>query len=272
MSEQNTYTETNYILIDLAKPGPTSDARVRCALSKAINRQEIIDLADGGILRPANGLFSPGQEGYLDDNGFSVEQDIEGAKALIEEYKKDTGAKSVEVTYGHTVDVINDRIAELEKGYWEEIGVDAKIDVVPQDQFITNALIGVDSFFMYGWRNHAGLFVDAQNFWWNSASGTADNALSLNFGRINDPQIDADLSTARSDPDPAKRKAAAEDINRIFAKQCYQIPLSWTLWGTPHKPEVMGLAETALPDGTKAKDGAGFNGQFWLTAMWVKKG
>ena len=55
-----------------------------------------------------------------------------------------------------------------------------------------------------------------------------------------------------------------------MAKQCYQIPITWTLWGTPHKANVMGLGETLLPDGTPARDGAGFSGQFWMTNMWVK--
>ncbi len=269
MAEQTDYTETNYILIDLAKPGPTSDARVRCALSMAIDRTELIDLTAGGILQPANGLFSPGQEGYLDDNGFSTDQDIEGAKKLIEEYKTATGATSVDVHYGHTADRIGDQTAELLKGYWDQIGVNTTIDVVPQDQFITLALLGDPTFYMYGWRNHAGINVDAQNFWWNSASGTTDGGLSLNFGRINDPKVDADLATARSSADPAERKAAAEDINRTFAENCYQIPTSWTLWGTPHKPSVHGLGDWVLPDGTKSRDGAGFSGQFWLHTVWV---
>ena len=33
----------------------------------------------------------------------------------------------------------------------------------------------------------------------------------------------------------------------------------------------MGLGETLLPDGTPARDGAGFSGQFWMTNMWVKQ-
>ncbi len=272
MAMQDKFVETNYILIDLAKTGPTSDQRVRCALSKAIDRREEIDLAAGGILTPANGLFSPGQEGYLEDNGFSTDQDIAGAKKLIDDYKKDTGATSVEITYGHTTDRINDQIADLYKGYWEQIGVTTKIDVVPQDQFITNALFGVPTFFMYGWRNHAGVFVDQQNFWWNSASGAStDGGLNLNFGRLNDPQVDASLAVARSDPDEANRKKAAEDVNRRMAEQCYQIPWSWTLWGTPHKPSIMGLGQSPLPDGGTLRDGAGFSGQYWLAAMWVKK-
>ena len=270
MVEQTDYTETNYLLIDLAKSGPTSDERVRCALSKALDRQELIDLTDGGILKAANGLFSPGQEGYLDDNGFDPAQDIEGAKALIADYQKDHPGP-VSVTYGHTEDRIGDQTADLLKGYWKQIGVDTTINVVPQDQFITLALLGDKSFFIFGWRNHAGLKVDQQNYWWNSASGVVDGGLSLNFGRVNDPQVDADLAEARSNPDPAKRQAAAEDINRVFAKKCYQIPTSWTLWGTPHSPKVMGLGTWVMPDGTKARDGAGFSGQFWTTTLWMQK-
>lgn len=270
MVEQTDYTETNYLLIDLAKTGPTADQRVRCALSKAIDRTELIELTGGGILQPANGLFSPGQEGYLEDNGFDpTTQDLEGAQALIDEYKAETGATTVEVHYGHTADRIGDQVAELLKGYWEQIGVTTTVDVVPQDQSITLALLGDPSFYIYGWRNHAGLKVDQQNYWWNSASGTTDGALSLNFGRINDPDVDSALAEARSNPDPAARQAAAEQINKIFAEKCYQIPTSWTLWGTPHQPSVKGLGQWVLPDGTPARDGAGFSGQFWLQTIWM---
>jgi hypothetical protein len=27
-----------------------------------------------------------------------------------------------------------------------------------------------------------------------------------------------------------------------------------------------------MPDGSKARDGAGFGGQFWVNALWVAKG
>ena len=270
MSEQTDFVETNYILIDLAKPGPTADARVRCALSMAIDRQEVIDLTEGGLTEVANGLFSPGQEGYLEDNGFDPAQNIEAAQALIDDYKADNPG-DVNVTYGHTATALGDQRAELYKGYWSAIGVNTTIDVVPQDKFITNALFGDPGFFMYGWRNHAGLNVDQQNFWWNSTAGPPDGQLALNFGRIHDDKIDALLADARSNPDAAARKKDAEDINRQMAKECYQIPESYTLWGTPHKPEVQGLGATVLPDGTLARDGAGFSGQFWVNALWIQQ-
>ena len=72
MVEQQEYGETNYLLLHLTKPGTAlADQRVRCALSMAINRQELIDAGTrGGIwVTPANGPFSPGQQGFLEDNG-----------------------------------------------------------------------------------------------------------------------------------------------------------------------------------------------------------
>jgi ABC-type transport system substrate-binding protein len=212
----------------------------------------------------ANGVFSPGQEGHLDDNGFDPNQDLDAAKALIADYKKDHPG-DITVRLGHTADRSNDQLSELIKGYLSKIGVNVQIDTVPQDQFITLALFGDKSFEMYAWAQHEGIKVDGQNFWWNSASGTADGALSLNFARINDPQVDADLSVARSDPDPAKRQAAAEDINRTFAKHCYQIPIAWGPTGIPHIPKLKGLESDVAPDGTAVLPG---NGNFSNTFAW----
>ena len=271
MHEQDQFGETNYILIDLAKPGPLQDARVRCALQKAENRQELIDLTADGILKVANGIFSPGQEGYLADNGSSTEQDIEGAKALIADYQKDHPGP-IEVKYGTTVTNINAQVAELLKGYWAQIGVTTNIVQVPQDQFITKALFGDPDFQMFGWRQHAGTFIDSQYFWWHSSGSAPDGQLSLNFARLNDPIIDKALEDQRKESDPAKRKALAEEVNKQMAKECYNLPGSWTIWGTPHKAAVQGLnGSYILPDGSTSLDGGFAAGGFWLTGAWLDK-
>lgn len=270
IAKQDKFGETNYLLVDTVKPGPYQDARVRCALSMAVDRQELIDLTGGGLLQVANSVFSPGQEGYLADNGFKTDQDIEGAKALIADYQKDHPGP-VAITYGHTADRTGDQVADLLKGYWSQIGVDTTVETIPQDQFITNALFGAPNFFIYGWRQHAGFKVDEQNFWWNSKSFAPDGGLSLNFDRIQDPIVDQNLATARSDPDPAARQSAAEAINKEMAKQCYQIPVSYALWAVMSTPKLQGIGETTMPDGTKARDGAGFGGQFWVNALWLQQ-
>lgn len=268
MREQDALTETNYILIDLAKPGPLQDKRVRCALSLAINREELIEATAGGILAPANGLFSPGQEGYLEDNGGSTSFDPDTASAMIEEYEAETG-EQVKISYGTTTSQINAQVAELLEGYWNDIGVDFEYVQVPQDSSITNALFGVPEFFAYGWRNHAGVTIDQQYYWWHSYNAAPDGSLALNFGRVNDPVVDENLEAARSATTPEERQAAAENVNRQMATECYQIPTSWTLWGTPHKASVQGLGTYTLPDGSTAKDGAGFSGQFYTQSVWI---
>jgi peptide/nickel transport system substrate-binding protein len=264
------FSETSYLLIDLDKVAPTQDVRVRCALSKALDRQEIADLTQASLPKLANGLFSPGQEGYLDDNGFSIEQDLEGAKALIADYQKDHPGP-VEIQYADTADRINSQRAELIKGYWAEIGVNTTVSVIPQDQYITNALLGDKSFYIYAWRLHSGITIDQQNLWWNSASAGPDGGLALNFGRMRDPIVDENLAIARSDPDAAKRKAAAEAVNRQMAKQCYQIPYSYATWATNFKKTVHGVSEDVLPDGTAQLDGTDFTGWFSVATLWVEK-
>ncbi len=265
MLEQSKFAETNYTMINLDKPGPLQDRRVRCALSSAIDRQELIDLTGGGILQVANGLFSPGQEGYLDDNGVSMEQDIEGAKALIAEYQAENPGP-ISVMYGTTVTNINSQTAELLKDYWAEIGVDTVIVQVPQDQYITKALFGDPEYFMYGWRQHGGNLVDAQYLWWHSSTAQPDGGLSLNFARLRDPVVDENLDAARSEPDPAKRQEYAANINRRMAEECLNIPGSYTLWGIPHHPSIRGVGQGAYPDGSLSDDSGGF---FGVARLWI---
>ena len=59
MAEQTDYVETNYILIDLNKAGALQDQRVRCALSMAIDRKEIIDKMLLGFGAEMTGPFTP---------------------------------------------------------------------------------------------------------------------------------------------------------------------------------------------------------------------
>jgi peptide/nickel transport system substrate-binding protein len=269
MVEQDTLAETNYILIDLDKPGNLQNKDFRCALNKAIDRQELIDLTADGILQVANGLFSPGQEGYMEDNGTDTSQDVEGAKALIEKFKSENPGAELTVKYGTTVTAINAQVAELLQGYWAEIGVDTEIIQVPQDQFITKALFGDPEFFMYGWRNHAGTSIDSQYFWWHSSAAAPDGQLALNFGRVRDPIVDENLEAARSELDATKRNEFAQNVNKQMAAECYQFANSWTLWGTPRKASIQGLNTLVLPDGSKARDGAGFSGQFYTQTLWL---
>ena len=139
---------------------------------------------------------------------------------------------------------------------------------------ITNALLGAPEFFAFGWRNHAGLFAENQTLWWHGFASdafgaeTADGALSLNFGRLNDPVINDLLDQARSTEDPEESKALAQEINRQFASECWILPVIQTVWGIHMQPTVQNIGRDPLPDGGFMADGAGFPGQVWLGSVF----
>jgi ABC-type transport system substrate-binding protein len=89
--------------------------------------------------------------------------------------------------------------------------------------------------------------------WWHSTakdpnSGQVQRNL-INFGRINDAQIDRDLDQGRQETDPAKRKALYQDIGVQFAKQAYNIWGWYEDWAFAAKPSVSGLVGPDLPNG-----------------------
>ena len=262
---QAQYSETNYILLHLTKPY-LADKSVRCALLQAIDKQDLIDTIDGGNGVPANGPFSPGQEGYLEDNG-SLPYDPAAAKAAIDAYEAANGPLTI--NYSTTTASRSLQVAQYVQAAWGEIGVDVTITQIEQSKLINNALFGDPAFDAFGWRNHAGLFVDSQYFWWHSSAAKDDGQLALNFGRLRDPKIDAALEASRSETDPDKRRADAETVNRQFASECWIIPTSYTQWGVIHNTSVNGIGQTVTPDGSGTlRDGAGFPGQVWLTGVF----
>ena len=93
--------------------------------------------------------------------------------------------------------------------------------------------------------------------------------LALNFGRIKDPQIDALLDKNRAETDPAKKQGYAEEVNKIFAEQCYNLWGSWDIWGIAHKPTVHGVENFTLPDGKTSQFGQGIAGTFYPMTLWT---
>ncbi len=236
-------------------------------MSLAIDREELVAATTNGFTEPANGLFSPGQQGYLDDNGLPMEQDLEAAAAMIAEYEEESGTE-VEFVLGHVPSNVVVQSAELLLGWWSEIGIDVSDQSIPQNDFINLAVFGVPEFEVFSWRQHGGVFVDQQYLWWHSENAFPDGELSLNFGRLRDPDIDAALDAARTSATDDEAIAAAEEVNRIFAEQCYYIPLNWLRWGLLANTRVHGVGELVLPDGATALDGTNA-GQWWMQTMYV---
>ena len=260
--------ETGYVLINSSDPNAAvSDVRIRQAMAYAFDHVVENQSRNAGIFEIANGPFSPGSIGYLDDTGFP-EFDLEQATALVDEYESDTGQDAT-IAYKTTTDPFNLQTAELYRGFWEAAGMTVTLDQIEQGEFITQALIG--NFEAFGWRNHGGFDPDTQEVWWTSENALPAGEIALNFGRIDDPVIDENLDIVRESQDPAERQAAAEEINRQFAEQVYNIWTSWIIWAIPYQDRVHGVqTPVVMPDGTPSTvTGIGFTGAINLQQLWV---
>lgn len=266
---QDQYAETNYIMFNLTKPY-LADQSVRCALTQAIDKDDLVNVITSGYGHVTNQMFSPGQEGYLSGDNGAPPYDPEAAAAAIAAYEAANG--EITINYSTTPAASTLATANYLADAWGQVGVTVNIDQIEQSKLINNALFGDPAFDAFGWRNHAGLFADSQFYWWSSSSAADPGQLALNFGRLRDPEIDDLLVKSRSESDPEVRRGYAEDINRRFAEQCFTIPTSTTQWGVFADPDVQNIGRSPLVDGDGfMRDGAGFPGQVWLAGVFVNR-
>ena len=258
-----------YALINLADEGsPVNDVRIRQAMAYGIDQDLRNQARTGGVFQIANGPFSPGTPGHIEDNGFPT-YDPDKARELVEEYKADTGADEVVIRFETTADSENKATAELLQQMWEEVGITTDLAQVEQGENTNNALNG--TFEVFAWRNHGGSTPDTERVWWHSETALPVGEIALNFGRIDDPVIDEALDTLRASDDPTVIDEAAQQINRQFADEVYNIWFDWVYWAIPHKTEVHGVqTPLTLPDGTpSAVDSVGFIGAVSTTQLWI---
>ena len=258
------YGETAYTLLRVDEEGgPVNDVRVRRAMAMAIPQEEYVEARTRGVMKVANGPFPPGTIGYLEDTGYPT-YDLDGAKALVEEYEAENGP--IRVTLTTTNDPFNLVTYQLLQAYWKAAGIDADIKQVEQGQFIVNALSG--DIQAFGWRNHGGFDPDTQNYWWDSDAALPTGELALNFGRIRDDVIDENLDIIRTSGDPDERREAAEAINRRFGEQVYNLWDWWVVWGIFSAKDVHDVGTFELPSGNQGIFGAGIGGTHQISQIW----
>jgi peptide/nickel transport system substrate-binding protein len=261
--ENYEYTDTNYVLFKLTPDSPLTNKDLRCGLAAAINQEAAAEALAGGFpLANANGIFSPGQDGYLADNGFSG-YDPELAKELIAKWKAETGGGKVILTTVPDQQAL--ATAEFYQADWADAGIDVEVQQIEEGVLITNALTGAPDFNMFTWRNHSGFLLDNLYVWWHSSTAQDPPELALNFGRLKDPEIDRLLDENRATADQSKRQAIGEAINRRFASECYVIPQYWTPWAVAYSDKVGGYDSKINPDGTTPIHLAGY---FNVAGMW----
>jgi peptide/nickel transport system substrate-binding protein len=278
--ESDKFAELSYTMLntcDKKKPeipqcgqtSPFSHKSAREAFAYAIDRKVFNHLRNDDLLQNASGPFAPGVPGYLADTGLPG-FDPAKAKAAAAQYKQETG-KALTFTLNHTADpdTTQDAIL-LQQMLLQNAGVKISLNSVADQSTLINIAVA-RTYDATVWRNHPGADDDTQYVWWHCTAPTGtpcDNI--INFGGFNDPQINSDLDKARVSSDQAERTRLYEDINRVFAKQLYNLWGQYQLWTVATKPNVHGVLGPKLPDGTAPFEGLATGNP--MSRMWCDGG
>ncbi|QXC61647.1 ABC transporter substrate-binding protein [Aquihabitans sp. G128] len=233
-----TFTQLNHT------KAPFDDLRMRQALAKAVDNDALNQVMNNGLPTVAIGPFAPDSVAYVKDTGFPT-YDLAGAKELVAAYEKD--GKKAEFTLEGTTDASTKRLAELIQQRAEAAGMTVKIVLRDQAALINDAIGKKYQAALF--RNFPGGDPDSNYVWWYSGT-TTDGKFSpnlVNFAGFRDDEVDKLLDEGRSEPDPAKRKAIYQDLNKRMATQVHGAWSWYTPWAVVEGADVHGILGPPLP-------------------------
>jgi peptide/nickel transport system substrate-binding protein len=259
--------ELNFIMLNVGA-APFSDPNARKAVALATDKQAIIDTVYAGNTVPSNQIFNKSFPMNTGDSAGYPNFDLTAAKASVKAYSDANGGKPLAFELGTVNDPKTLQAMQLVQGQWQKAGMQVTLKQVEQSQYIGNALVG--NYQAYEWRQFGEPDPDSDFIWWHSATASPEGKIALNFARNKDPQIDADLVKGRVSADPAIRTAAYQDIARQINKDLPFIWIADISWSTFYKPNINGVVDWTLPDGSKGVDYTS-GGVEWFSHWWVSK-
>ena len=210
-----------------------TDIRVRTALSKAIDRQVLVDVGYGSAGRPTCNLV-PAPEMFASDNTGCLTQDIEGAKALLDEAGWVPGADGIRekdgvklhVLYQTSTNPVRQDFQALIKGWWEEIGVSTELKNIDASVYFGGDAGSPDTFQKF----YADVEMYANNFdgtdpepylaqyLCDKIPGPANQWQGENINRFCDPAYDVLVKEMSATAEMGKRSELAKKMNDMLTK------------------------------------------------------
>ncbi len=256
--QSDKFPEVGFQILNVGKP-PFDNRDARLAAAYAFDRQEFKEVRNQNMFTLASGPFGPGNMGYLEDAGYP-DFDLSAAMEHAAAYEQETG-EPLTFTYTYQSDPETAQTAQLLQQQWAKAGIKVNLEAIEQSALISTAISG--DYQMISFRNHAGGDPDQQYIWWYGGS-------PLNFGNIDDPELNKLLDEGRSETDPAERTKIYEQVNRIFGAEAYNEWVSWVQWTIGTAPDVNGVMGPPLPDGSPPFPGLAA-GQT-MAGVWLSDG
>jgi peptide/nickel transport system substrate-binding protein len=210
-----------------------SDIKVRTALSKAIDRQILVDVGYGSAGRPTCNLV-PAPEMFASDNTGCLTQDMDGAKALLDEAGWVVGAdgirekdgKKLKLLYQTSTNPVRQDFQALIKGWWNEIGVEVELKNIDASVFFGGDAGSPDTFQKF----YADVEMYANNFdgtdpepylaqyMCDKIPGPDNQWQGENINRFCDPAYDELVKEMSATAEMGKRSELAKKMNDMLTK------------------------------------------------------
>jgi oligopeptide transport system substrate-binding protein len=221
------------------------DARVRRALSMAIDRQSLIDNVTKGGQEPAQWFSRPGLQAaptIADYPDLGIKFDVEGAKAELQSYLDEKGltAEQLDLTLMFNTSSGHQRIAEAIQQMWKEnIGVDVKLANQEWAVFLKTIRDpeATPQIYRLGWCSD---YADANNFIREVfVKGGSANPAEGGGVNYDSPAFEELVVKAAQEQDPAKRVELYAEAEELFVDTDAVIaPIYWYTRVTTTKPNI----------------------------------
>ncbi|MBR1672949.1 MAG: ABC transporter substrate-binding protein [Fretibacterium sp.] len=198
--------------------GPFADKRLREAVARAIDKEEL-------ILGAVNGMAEPTDEGIVPlcpqaPKGFKgLEYDIEKAKALVAEAGYPKGLTVTMRVIGATNYT---KPAEILQAQLRNIGIDMKIEAMDRARWFDLVLNKAQ--FDVTFYAHAISVADADFCTYPFLHSSQLNGKGTNYMGVNIPELDECLDKARSSLDDAERNKEYLRVCEIIRDESLYIP------------------------------------------------
>jgi peptide/nickel transport system substrate-binding protein len=236
--------KTPFVTDKAGKPlekNPLKDARVRHALSKALNRDAIADRIMDGAAIPTGQLMPPGLFGF--DASIKAEKfDAEGAKKLLADAGYPDGFALT--LHGPNDRYVNDdQICQAVAQMLSRVGIQARVETMPSAVYFSRASKLEFSLMLVGWAAdtaEASSPLKALLATYSREKGMG----SANRGRYSNPKLDQLLEQALATVNDPKREKLLQEATAIAVGDLGIIPLHHqvNLWATrkgiTYKPRV----------------------------------
>ncbi|WP_306007110.1 ABC transporter substrate-binding protein [Aquicoccus porphyridii] len=212
---------------------PLADARVRRAMSMAINRDAIQQVVMRGQSAPAGMIAPPFVNGWTEEMDSASKTDVDAAKALMEEAGYGDGF-SIQLDCPNDRYVNDEAICQAAVGMLAQIGVTVNLDAKPKAQHFPLITNGETDFYMLGW----GVPTYDSEYIFNFLVHTrGSDRGSWNGTGYSNPELDEMIVSLSSETDLDKRNATIQAIWDVVQEEQLYIPIHHQVlnWGMAEK-------------------------------------